>query len=422
MPTPQDKDDLQRFIGLMNYLAAYIPHFADRVAPLRELLKKDVPFLWHEDHQRTFEDLKRCIDSESCLSYYNPQKEAVLEVDASQRGLGACLLQDNKPVAFASKTLTPTQAAYSNIERETLAIVCGIQTFHTYPFGNPFVVITDHKPLLMIHNKPLTSAPPRLQRLLIKIQGYDFQLVYRPGSQMIIADTLSRLPNTEKNAEIALDVTVDDILTDENDERLHNMDLINFSTAKRVQLKELSASDHTMQQMVYSGWPYTIKEVPQDLRPYWSYRDEIGISDGVIFKGRQVIIPDGLRQDLLQQLHEAHLGIEKTRRLMRESVYWPNIQKHREIVKSCAACQENQTEHSQQPLVAHDVPSTPWTKVATDMFEIKGDNYLIITDYESKFHVVQKTTSTTSNTIAHITAEWFSVLGPPLEIVTDHNT
>ena len=98
---------------------------------------------------------------------------------------------------------------------------------------------------------------------------------------------------------------MDDILTDENDESLHNMDLINFSTAKRVQLRELSASDHTMralQQMVYSSWPNTIKKVPQYLRPYWSYRDEIGISDGVIFKGRQVIIPDGLRQDTLQQL------------------------------------------------------------------------------------------------------------------------
>ena len=112
MPTPQDKEDLQRFIGLMNYLVAYIPHFADKVSALREFLKKDVPLVWHEDHQRTYDDLKRCIGSESCLSYYHPQKETVLEFEASQKGLGACLLEDNKPVAFASKTLTPTQSAY----------------------------------------------------------------------------------------------------------------------------------------------------------------------------------------------------------------------------------------------------------------------------------------------------------------------
>ena len=193
MPTPQDREDLQWFIGLMNYLAEYIPHFADKVSPLRELIKKDVPFVWHEDHQRTYDDLKRCIGSESCLSYYHPQKETVLEVDASQKGLGACLLQDNKPVVFASKTLTPTQSAYSNIERETLAIVNGVTKFHTYRFGKPFVIITDHKHLLMIHSKPLKSAPPRLQRLLVKIQGYDFQLVYRPGNQMIKKST-TRMP------------------------------------------------------------------------------------------------------------------------------------------------------------------------------------------------------------------------------------
>ena len=91
MPTPQDREDLQRFIDLINYLAAYVPHFANKVSPLRQLLKKDVPFVWHEDHHRTYDDLKRCIGSESCLSYHHPQKETVLDVDASQKGLGACL-------------------------------------------------------------------------------------------------------------------------------------------------------------------------------------------------------------------------------------------------------------------------------------------------------------------------------------------
>ena len=88
--------------------------------------------MWYEGHQRTYDDLKRCISSESCLSYYHPQKETLVEVDTSQKSLGACLLQDNKPVAFASKTLTPTESAYSNIERETLAIVNVVTKFHTY--------------------------------------------------------------------------------------------------------------------------------------------------------------------------------------------------------------------------------------------------------------------------------------------------
>ena len=138
-------------------------------------------------------------------------------------------------------------------------------------------------------------------------------------------------------------------MLDVDDENACSIDLINFSFNKRVQLREMSTADHTpcaLQRVVYSGWPDTIKDLPKDLRPYWSFRDEIGISDGVIFKGKQVIIPDAMRSDILHQQHAAHLGIEKIRLLMRESVYWPNIYKDIEtMVKCCAVCQESQTEH-----------------------------------------------------------------------------
>ena len=104
---------------------------------------------------------------------------------------------------------------------------------------------------------------------------------------------------------------------------------------------------------------------------------------------------------------------------MRDSVYWPNI--HIEIlIKSCETCHESQTEQKKQPMLAHDVPSTPWTEVASDMFEINGDHYLIITDYLSKFPYVKKVQSTSSSTTAHLTAECFSLFGPPMEIVTDN--
>ena len=117
------------------------------------------------------------------------------------------------------------------------------------------------------------------------------------------------------------------------------------SINKRVQLRDMSTADHTLcalQQVVYSLWPDTIKDLPKDLRPYWCYHYEIGISDGVILKGKQVIIPDAMRSEILHQLHAAHLGIEKTRLLMHESVYWPNIYKYIDtMVKCCAVCQES---------------------------------------------------------------------------------
>ena len=225
---------------------------------------------------------------------------------------------------------------------------------------------------------------------------------------MIIADVLSRLANPEKNAEIPLDVTVDDIMLDVDDENACSIELINVSTNERIQPREMSTADHTLcslQRVVYSGRPDTIKDLPKYIRIYWAYRYEIGISDGVIFKGKQVIIPDAMRSDILHQLHAAHLGIEKTRLIMRESVYWPNIYKDVDTMgKCCAVCLESQTEHRQQPLLA----------------QIKGDKYLLVTDCHSKFYLVEKMHSTTSIAIANTSAQWFSMFRPPRTIATDN--
>ena len=109
------------------------------------------------------------------------------------KGLGACLLQDNKPAAFASKALTSVEARYANIERELLAVVYGCERFHTYLYGRSFTVESDHKPLESIHLENLIAAPPRLQRMLLRLQTYNLVIRYRPGKEMTVADALSRL-------------------------------------------------------------------------------------------------------------------------------------------------------------------------------------------------------------------------------------
>ena len=145
---------------------------------------------------------------------------------------------------------------------------------------------TDHKPLVMICAKPLTKAPPRLQRLLIKIQGYKFEIEYKPGESMILSDTLSRLPNPTKRGDILLDPRVDGI--DFQDvEDIHKVDLINFGSSKREALQVETSKDPVLRgltQVINTGWPESIKELPQDLRPYWAYRDELGLTSGVVFK------------------------------------------------------------------------------------------------------------------------------------------
>ncbi len=422
MPTPQDKQDLQRFLGMATFLSSHVPQFSSRTATLRDLLKGDTPFDWSEDHQHAFEQIKQCMASNVGLKYYDPSCEVNLEVDASMKGLGAALVQKEGPVVFASKALTTAESNYSNIERECLAVVHGIQRFHYYLYGRHFTVVTDHKPLEMIFQKPIHAAPPRLQRMMLKVQGYDFKVIYRPGSEMVLADTLSRLPNQKKDRELELDNRVDSILFE--DVNNIDIDLMNFSPVKQSQIREETSKDAVLNglaQVIFTGWPEKIQELPTDLREFWCYRDELAVENGIIFKGRQVLIPEPLRPDVLKQLHSGHQGIEKTRRLARESVYWCRIYKDIEtLCKNCEFCQELQPQQPKEPMHMHEKPGMPWTKLGTDLFEIDGKNYLIIADYFSRFPVIKQLRSTTAADIVAATKEAFSMLGVPREIVSDN--
>ena len=133
------------------------------------------------------------------LKYYNLEEELTVQCDASKKGLGAALMQNGQPIAFASRALTEPETRYAQIEKEMLAVVFVLQKFDQYVYGHPVTVQSDHKPLAAISNKPLRSAPKRLQGMLLKVQKYDIAIVYKTGPEMYLADTLSRafLPTTE---------------------------------------------------------------------------------------------------------------------------------------------------------------------------------------------------------------------------------
>ena len=156
---PKDKKELHTFLGMETYMSSFIPNLADHTAPLRNLLKENVDFAWDPSHSKAFE---KVICTATTLAYYDTKKPVALHVDASSKGLGAALFQDNKPIAFASKALTPAETRYANIERELLAVVYGCEKFHSYLYGRSFVVRTDHCPLEQVHKKNLMQAPPRL--------------------------------------------------------------------------------------------------------------------------------------------------------------------------------------------------------------------------------------------------------------------
>ena len=248
MPPPLNVVQLQQFLGLVQYMSPFIMKLAKHTETLRNLVCKTSEWDWTKSHQKTFETVKSLISKECTLTYFNTQEASVIQVDASAKGLGAVLLQNGKPGAFASKALTDTETRYANIERELLAVVFGCTRFHTYIYGKKFTVESDHKhdnPLQNIQHKSLANTPPRLQRMMLRIQPYECSINYKPGSEMVLADALSRL-NPRPGPKIDLDQTIH---------------MVKFSTQKANKLKEMVTQDvslNALREIISVGWPDTV--------------------------------------------------------------------------------------------------------------------------------------------------------------------
>ena len=132
MPPPIDKEGVQRFLGTVNYLDKFIEHKAELQGPISQLTQKDTAFVWDTPQKEAFRKLKDVISSSPVLSYFDNNKPTILNVDASSTGLGAVVMQNGKPIAYGSRTLTDSERRYANIEREMLAIAWGVEKFHTY--------------------------------------------------------------------------------------------------------------------------------------------------------------------------------------------------------------------------------------------------------------------------------------------------
>ena len=214
-------------------------------------------------------------------------------------------------------------------------------------------------------------------------------------------DQFDHIGNPKKKADVQIELHNDEVI-DVQDKYDH--DLASFTPTKQAQLQRESASDPTLKLLritIQEGWPNVIGQVPSELRVYWPYRDELGVANGIIFKGRQVVIPPSLHSDILSQLHTSHMGIERTRRLAGDTVHWPGISKDIEkVVKTCQACQENQDQQHKEPLEPHDVPPTPWTKIAAYLYHLDRTDFLLITDYHSKFPVIRKMHNTSSASVS----------------------
>ena len=193
MPEPDDLTALKRFLGMVTYLAKFMPHLSQMTEPLRRLEDKNVEFQWLEQHSIAMNTIKKFLTEAPVLRYYDVSKPVTVQCDASQSGLGAVLLQEGQPVCYASRALTDTESQYAQIEKEMLAITWACDNFDQYLYGRDTVTVeTDHEPLQSVFKKEIHKSPKRRQRMHLALQKYSLEVQNKKGPLMYIADALSR--------------------------------------------------------------------------------------------------------------------------------------------------------------------------------------------------------------------------------------
>ena len=384
MPTPQSRAELQRFIGMVTYVSKFIPRLSDHTDPLRQLLRKNADWQWNHEQEESFNRLKALLQSAPTLRYFNPAQNAWIQTDSSSKGLGACLLQNGRPIAFASRSLSDAECNYAQIEKELLAIVFACEKFSQYIYGRLTVVQSDHKPLESIFKKQISATTPRLQRLLLRLMKYSLRIEYLPGSKMFIADTLSRayLPYTPTDG--------DRELAEDLDVVVHSV--VSSYPASEKRLSELrSATENdpvlsVVRRCLRDGAPSDTSSLLPEVKQILKSIADVCDLDGLLFLNGKLIVPQSMRKSILDIVHEGHLGIEKSKHLARTSVYWPGLGSDVErLVAKCSVCQSFQKAQPREPLIPHPVPERAWQKLGADIFSLFGKDYLIVTDYYSHF-------------------------------------
>ena len=419
IPDPTCKEDLRRFLGMVTYLAKFCPNLSEKSAPLRELITQE-NWQWESKHDEAMTQIKSMISDEPVLRMFDPNLAVTLSVDSSQHGMGAVLLQEGQPVEFASCSLNKTQRAYAQIEKEFMAVQFGLQRFHQYVYGQKATVETDHLPLLGIMKKSLSDVTPRLMRMRLRMQPYDFDLIHKPGSKLVLADTLSRAFLNQYQDEADSNVKLDH-------DQIHAVTydiLQNLSTRQRLQAATKSDKAlQILQTYITSEWPHTRNACIEPLKAYWNVRHDLSTHDDLILRNNQIVIPVAMRKQVMENIHLGHLGIVKCIERAKSTVYWPGYQNQiKDMVESCESCAANSRANVSEYIEPYAIPEYPMQTIHMDIFHLNGIEYLATIDRFSKWPTCYQLKNSTSREIINLLSKQFVDFGRPETCITDNAT
>lgn len=426
-PAPENRTDLRSFFGLVNQFSDFSSEVAGAAGPLRGLLKDKNAFIWDQAHNQAFENVKKALVSTPTLAYFTFDSKTRLETDASRtRGLGFALLQEQNGVwriiQCGSRFLSDAESRYAMIELELLTVVWAIKKCHVFVSGVKFEVVVDHKPLLpILNNYTLDKVDnKRLVRLLLKVQDYQFETVWKKGKDHVIADALSRAPVDQPGSD------------DQHGEMVHmscsicsifqkNEDLPDLKMAQLARETRKDDECRILRQIILDGFPDKKSDLPEEIKPFWGAREHLHLDGDFILHGERLVIPRCMRKMVLQDLHSSHQGQERTKRRARQVVFWPGLNNDvNTILQYCEQCREHQASQPKEPMMSEPVPDLPFQNVSSDLFEHCGYQYLVYVDRLSGWPCTERLGRTANSAdVIRVIRRKFSDLGVPRKIVTD---
>ena len=402
-PTPKSKKEVRRFLGMASWYRRFVENFATRAAPLTKLTatKTGTPrFAWNAEAEIAFNDLKVAISSAPVLSCPDYSKPFRVYTDASSYGTGGVLTQgdgeDEKPVAFMSKTLSAAEKNFSACEREALAVLHAVENWRCYlDTGEEFEVVTDHSALRWFMG--IETPTGRLARWGVRLSPFNFKIIHRKGSEQVVPDALSRAPIT---AAITASETKDTWFK------------------QRFNSVRDNPQSHT-NMCIIDGKLYRHSKADAEPDPDFIWK--------------QVVMKED-QERLLKFYHDeptaGHLGIFKTYHRLRQSYYWPALyQSVVKYVSNCETCLA--TKHTTSaPLGLMTTPkrcSRPFEFIAMDvhgpltMTKNKHRYILLVTCCFSKYCVVIPLKDANSTSMIPLIRERvFLIHGIPRVVLSDN--
>lgn len=470
-PSPNDIGELRRFLGMVNFYRQFIPDCAAAQAPLTKLLRKGEPWAWGQEQEAALRGLTKVLADTAELQLPDLNREFVIQTDASDLGLGAILLQEHggalRPIAFASRSLTPAERNYTVTEKECLAIVFALRKFDYYVDGVAFVIETDHMALTWLRR--LNEPSGRLARWALLLQRYDFTVRYRKGKNNAAADALSRAPVQREVGK-------------ENDPQRTEGETTAADRERPKQTSVQGMSVNHVEAVVSAGIVFSRKELfeAQQKDPFCrkvfdglrepggeatAHMGTAGIAvgaersatagnavsaldsylldtDGVLLRyiatedetneAFKVVIPRTLRAALLRYFHDTciagHASGPKTYTKLCRFATWPGMK--RDVIRyarSCHVCQSVKPRGGRPPGLMQPINSqTPWQIAACDVMgpypttPSRNRFLLVVTDHFSKWVELFPLRKLTAKVIVDKLMEVFTRFGFPEQLITDN--